>query len=685
MMRATFVLLGLALGAPALEAATPFVAPIPVTRELPNGLEVAVFPKPGSGLVSLTLLVPAGTIAEPDDQAGVATVTAEMLRRGTTSRDAATWALELHRLGGELGAVTGRDHSTLSGNFLARDFETVAELMSDAVRFPRFDTAELQNVVAQTARMAALQAGAGAEDQTLRALFGDHPYARGPYGSRESLGRLSTQALRTFHATHWVPRGAALAIAGDVTPDRAFQIAVEWFGPWAGGEAREVVRRAVNPPPSVRVIVVDRAGLRADARIATLAPARGAADEPALTLAAQLYGGAPAERRGGERFGFDREVRTYYLALRDAGVFSAGVSVAADSAADAVARLIEGMRALHRPHTPDALVSARSYVRQSFPLGLESPAQRSAAWLVADYYGQPVAPPAVDGVSPAAVAEAARRWMDPERVVIVVAGPAASLELALARFGPVTVVRTESESATASAPPPPPAPRPAPTGAEVTRARQILRKALDAHGGVTRLRGIKDSRTEADLTLVVQGQPYEGVMIQVRQEPDRMVYVSEIGNLATRQTLVGDRGWQVVGGDTVATDLDSTMVRGLRAGFGSDLPHLLLMANDPRSVLRPNRSENWDGVDALGVVVEAPGQPARTLFFHPEDGRLLGFDQGEGEGMVARRRFGNYRAVQGILWPHDEERLLAGETVMRVHVRDVRLNAGIGKDVFARP
>ena len=67
-------------------------------------------------------------------------------------------------------------------------------------------------------------------------------------------------------------------------------------------------------------------------------------------------------------------------------------------------------------------------LRQSLPLQHETLAQVAASWLAAHFYGQPTDIVAhyraqLDGVTAETVGEAAARWLDPTRAVIVVVGP----------------------------------------------------------------------------------------------------------------------------------------------------------------------------------------------------------------------------------------------------------------------
>ena len=69
-----------------------FRTPVPVFRTLPNGLRVAVFQDHRLPLVQMRLLLSAGVAQEAAETPGVASVTAQLLRAGTSSRTAGAFA-----------------------------------------------------------------------------------------------------------------------------------------------------------------------------------------------------------------------------------------------------------------------------------------------------------------------------------------------------------------------------------------------------------------------------------------------------------------------------------------------------------------------------------------------------------------------------------------------------------------
>src|SRR5436190_5016891 len=87
-----------------LVAATSLCAQVklpPYTRQvLPNGVVVDLMRKPGVPLVGIRVLIKGGVEAEPAGLAGLASVTAQLLRKGTAKRTADQFSEELDSLGG---------------------------------------------------------------------------------------------------------------------------------------------------------------------------------------------------------------------------------------------------------------------------------------------------------------------------------------------------------------------------------------------------------------------------------------------------------------------------------------------------------------------------------------------------------------------------------------------------------
>lgn len=686
-------------------AGTAFRMPAPGIRTLANGLEVAVFSDPRLPMVQVLLLIPAGSAADPPGLAGTAHLTAQLLSHGTSSRTAAAFAAELDGLAGNVVAGATRDYSTVAGAFLARDLDAGLEIMSDAVVNPAFDAQEFEQLRSQILGNLARQHLSPANvagEQIWAAVFGDHPYALPAFGTPGTLERLTPDALRAFYGAHYRPDRSMLAIAGDVTPDRALAAATEWFGRWGGVSAPAAGRPFTGAasgglPGRLRIRLFDAPGLReTEIRLGLAMPPKGDPDETAVTLAGALLGGGPSSRlaRLAAQGSLGREAWGLNVVLKNAGIFTMGVTIGSDSVRIAVERLRDELGRFAREPLDEAeLASARRTLMNVMPMQFETLGALLNQWCTSRCYGLPEGNydrqrERLETLAAAEVSTAASRWLDPGRLRVVAVGPAAEIRPQLEALGEVEVIGRGAPS-TAVTPEPPPAAGP-PARGQVTRGRAIVRKAVAAHGGLARLRGIKDSTVEADATLILGGRRLQGRMVQVRKEPYKMLLSTAVEGIDTEQTLNGSAAWSIASTapEPKAQDMDSLGVAGMRAGFGSDLPHLLLGAADAASRVASLGKRRVGDREAEAVEVRA-GPALRVLYFDPRTYRLVAMDQheagGGAAGFEARRIYGDLRPVRGILWPHSEERLLGGERVMEIKVTRVSLDSGVDDSIFEKP
>jgi hypothetical protein len=270
----------------------------------------------------------------------------------------------------------------------------------------------------------------------------------------------------------------------------------------------------------------------------------------------------------------------------------------------------------------------------------------------------------------------------PGRWTVIAVGPADRLKPQLEALGPVEIVAPEAAiEATAVSPSTDQTP---PTRAQLDRGRALTGLLVAAHGGLARLRGIKDSILEGDLTMNAGSRQYRGELQQVRKDPMRFLFTTTFSVVKTVQGLDGTIAWTQGGDPPTVQDLDSLSTAGLRAGFSSDLHHLLLATADSTARVAWRGEEHIEDHVADVLEVVAADGARWVLFLDPASHQLLAMDQGDG-GHSARRLYGDARAVNGILWPFYERRLFDGQPAMTLTLRRVAFNTGINDALFRRP
>jgi predicted Zn-dependent peptidase len=214
--------------------------------KLPNGLVLLLMEQHEVPIVSFNVLVRAGAVTDPAGREGLASVTAELLRRGTALRTADRIAAELDFIGGTLDFEAGIDYTRGTAEFLKKDVDTGLDLLADVLLNANFPEGEFGKLIPQ--RIDSLKQEKDEPQAVIRSyfhafLFGDHPYARPVNGDERSLAAIRAGDLPAFYRRTWTPAATTIAVVGDFPVAEMERLLTEKFGAWRPHKT------AKRPPP----------------------------------------------------------------------------------------------------------------------------------------------------------------------------------------------------------------------------------------------------------------------------------------------------------------------------------------------------------------------------------------------------------------------------------------------------
>lgn len=429
-----------------------------LTREsLDNGLMVMVLEDHRTPMVTLGVTLPRGAAIVDPTEAGLATLTAELMERGAGERDALELAAAIEDLGADLSVGADWDSTSVVVSGLSRDVDRLFDLLADVVLRPRLESSEADKVRAE--QLAAL---AQAEDdpgtlvawETLRVLYPGHRFGLPADGRPESVARFDAAAARRYYELVFRPVEAVFFASGDVTAADVVDRARDHFGPpaWPAADPAPAAPSPPDPAPETpRIVVVDKPEL-GQARIVLAHEGidRRNPDRVAADIMNKVLGGSGFSSRLMARVRSD-EGLTYAVwsgfdLRRQPGPFEVGTFTRVEETGRMVALLLEELRRIREePPTREELAAAISLAVGRFGLGLESSEAVLAGLVNLEIYDLP--PDSLDtyrsrvrAVDSEAAADAARRFVHPDRMAIVVLGPAETLAPQLEPFGEVEVV-----------------------------------------------------------------------------------------------------------------------------------------------------------------------------------------------------------------------------------------------------
>src|SRR5229473_881567 len=97
---------------------------------------------------ALNVMVPAGCVYDPPEQAGIASVLSDLITRGAGERDSRALSLALDNLGLDRDESVGSMHMRFWGATLARNLAAALEIYADILRRPHLPEEEMEAVQA---------------------------------------------------------------------------------------------------------------------------------------------------------------------------------------------------------------------------------------------------------------------------------------------------------------------------------------------------------------------------------------------------------------------------------------------------------------------------------------------------------------------------------------------------------
>jgi zinc protease len=403
-----------------------------------GGIDVLIVKTDVKDVVTVVGTMPAGDDRSPPDNVALATMTGAMLDKGSTKQDKFAIAQQLGGVGASLSFSVDASSLQMSGKCLRRDFPLLATLLAEQLREPAFAEAELAKLKKQLegAMRAQLEdTDFRAEDAFSRAVFPPgHPNRQPtPDEFMAAVDKTSVGDIRQFHAQYYGPAAMRLVIVGDVDPPSVQAELRRAFAGWTGGSIppaaplapllESAAKETVFMPEKTSVSVI----LGQPTQLRYSDP-----DSLALRVATRIFGsGFTGRLMSSVR---DKEGLTYGI----------GAAVTNDIASDgdwridatfSPALLEQGIASTKRQLvlwrdegvTADELARAKSRTAGSYKVGLATTSGLAGTILLLLNAGMPIEfvdeyPKRIDALTLDQVNGAIRKYIDPERMVLVEAG-----------------------------------------------------------------------------------------------------------------------------------------------------------------------------------------------------------------------------------------------------------------------
>jgi len=384
-------------------------------------------------MVAMVAAFPAGSVYDPKGKDGLASFAASLMDEGAGRLDSKAFHDALADKAIQLNVEADRDWTVVSLITLTANAKDAFKLLASALAHPRFDGDAIARVRAQMLQNLKQQDQDPSEIAARdfhQVFFGPHPYAHAPEGTPPGLTSINRNDLVNFAASHWTRNGVKIAVAGDVNTATLTALLKSTFGPLRAN--------AVPPPPNpTRLGAPGLHEFKMDvpqpnAVFAMSGLLRSNSDYLTAYVANYILGGGgfssrlTAEVR--EKRGLTYDISTDVPALRKAGLIEGTVATRADAMNQTLSAVRDTMTkfAADGP-TAQELADAKTYLTGSYPLSFSSNAGIAGQLNAFQRAGMPVDYVAkrnslINAVTLDDVKRVAKKYFDPKRMTVVVAG-----------------------------------------------------------------------------------------------------------------------------------------------------------------------------------------------------------------------------------------------------------------------
>lgn len=409
----------------------------PQKLKFANGLRVLLLPDKSSPTVTLGGYIKAGREFEPQEKAGLASLVADNLMNGTKTKNSLAIADILAAKGASLKFTAQREAVRIQGKSLKADLPVLLATISDTIQNSTFPTQELE--ISRQQALNALKVDLDnayevANRKFIRSLYpANHPLHIFP--TQKSIQKIKREDLIAFKQKHYRPDTIVLVLVGDFEINKVRSLLKSEFANWRVNGQPPIVKyplvvmanqsvqvKSVLTGKSQTVTYMGNVGIkRQDPRF-----------YPALVLNQILGGDTLSSRLGAEirdRLGLTYGIYSNFQGGKNIGTFLIEMQTNPEDAKKAIITTQKLLKQLNQQGvTPQEVKTAKQTLISNYNISLSKPEKLTATILWKEFYGineleLDTFVQKIQAVTINEVNQAAHQLLNPDKLVVVTAGP----------------------------------------------------------------------------------------------------------------------------------------------------------------------------------------------------------------------------------------------------------------------
>ncbi len=421
---------------------------------LSNGMRLFLLEDHELPLVNISVRIRTGSMYEPAEKIGLASITGEVMRTGgTANKTGDELDEELESIAAAVETGIGLNTGSASMSVLKRDLDKGLSILADVLMNPAFREDKIQLAKMQihsniARRNDSVGAVAGREFDKL--IYGSESvYAR--HEEHATIGSITREDLVNFHQKYFGPNNAMLAVWGDFDTKQMIEKIERAFDSWENIDLQlpETPKIKYEFRKTVNVIRKDDVN-QSNVYLGHIGGLRSDPDYFSLIVMNKILGGGFTGRlfkNVRSREGLAYSVFGAYSANYDyPGEFYVGCQTKSESTVYAIRAMLREVEKMRESEvTDEELALAKDSFLNSFVFNFDTRGEVVNRLMTYEYYGYPPdfllqIKENVEKVSKEDVLRVAKKHLHPDKVQILAVGRPQDFAEPMSSLGPVSEI-----------------------------------------------------------------------------------------------------------------------------------------------------------------------------------------------------------------------------------------------------
>ncbi len=665
-----------------------------VKREvLPNGMILFLAEDHSLPIVGLSARIRTGSVFEPADKVGLASITGMVMRTGGAgSRTGDQIDEELERLGASVETYIGGTEGAASMSVLKDDMDKGLSILADVLMDPKFDQDKLD--LAKVQQKSAIsrrndEVGGIASREFNKLIYGaQSPYAREP--EYYTIDNIKREDLVAFHKKYYHPNSVIMGVWGDFNTKEMVQKIKKAFANWKQEKVEGLEFPKVDYKYHSSVDLVNKEDVnQANIYLGHIGGWMNDPDYPAISLMNNIFGGSFASRlfvkvRSEEGLAYHVS-GSYNFDFAYPDAFYVVCQTKSQSTVKAIKFMIDEIKRITQEEvTDEELNRAKEYYLNSFAFKFDTKDKVVSRLMLYEYYGFPLdftqtTRQKIEKVTKADILRAAKSHLHPDQLVILAVGKSQDFDQPLSVLGKVETIDITIPEASPTAGT---EKKVEATPASLAKGKEIFDKVVTACGGKKGFAGIKNAIIKTETSISTPQGDMQISAASTEVFPDKVAQEMTTPGGTFSVVFDGQKGWFV--GPQGSQDLPESQLKNTKAQLFRSFINLFQASDLQVQYLSEEESEGRK-LDVL-LITDPAGNEMK--FYVDKVTNLPVKESFRGQGMMGPSNmeeiFSDFRDASGVKLPFMQVTNSEGKKFSETKIVEIKVNTQVDSAVFIK-